>query len=1166
MTKPHQPWFIRRPTPDHVHKIHVLGMAGSGMGAFACMLKEAGYEVRGSDRQAYPPMSDTLSERGIPLSLGWDPAHLDWGPDWVIVGNVCRSDNPEAVAAEEQGIPCTSFPQAICDLFLSARRPIVITGTHGKTTTTTLCAWLLSETASSGQVGFLMGGKGANFEGPFQIGDEGAPFVIEGDEYDTAFFDKGPKFLHYRPEVALINNIEFDHADIYDSIEEIEENFERLCDLITPGKSLWVNADDQRALRCAQKAQGDVVTYGFSADAQWRATEVEPNSAGCRFTLHLPNGQRHAVESPLAGRHNVWNTIAALGIAHAHFERDLESLLVALKGFKGVQKRQEVLADIDDILVMDDYAQHPTAIRETVNALRAKYPERRLWSVYEPKSNTARRNTHQDDYVEAFAESHHVTFTRPFKKKNDFSADERLNLDVLVDELNQRGVVADSVAEIDELVAQLAERARAGDVFVFMSSSSFEGAQPMLIERLRARASRSAPQKNVEEGEDEGEGERSGVLSAPDPLPASAHLSRSKAEATSEGYPPHDGRRESDATHQALRRARRYLDLTQRLDRSIGRIAAARFVSACVLGASLISGHIDQSWSVYAWTALLGGGAFIISAWIHRTLFALMPRAQARADLARERAARLSHNWERLPEGGQRFARGYPEERELQIFGDVSLFKLLNRAHLRGAQARLARLLSVSSQAVDVNLEELTARQEASRELAEAHGLRIKLMSATRLSQPRGGARTQALGLHAFADWARQEHLAPQTLTRLKILSWVGLILTVATITQGLLTVLFELETLWQLTLIAQLLLYFGTTGVISSQYLPLISEAHKPLQGLASCYELIESRTFQSSWLQRWSDELNQRGAPSERIALIARRADALAVRHSALLYGVLSICLLWELWHGVRAAEWRVQFGEEIPKDLEALYAFEALVSIADFAAEHPDYAWPDIQPSAQGSFLSTTRIAHPLFPPAGRVPNDFVIDTPCHLYLVTGSNMSGKSSFMRALASNVTLALAGAPVCAAELSCPPLLLASSIQVTDDPSRGWSRFYAEVRRIRAVIERAESARGERPALFLIDEMLSGTNSRERRLASRSIATRLINAPHAAGVITTHDLDLAALTERFPEQLHLRHFSDHFDGERLIFDYTLKSGVARTTNALLVLSLEGIEVREENT
>ena len=207
MTKPHQPWFIRRPTPDHIKKIHVLGMAGSGMGAFACMLKEAGYEVRGSDRQAYPPMSDTLAERGIPLALGWDPAHLDWGPDWVIVGNVCRRDNPEAVAAEERSIPYTSFPQAICDLFLSARRPVVITGTHGKTTTTTLCSWLLSATDTTSHVGFLMGGKGANFEGPFRIGDEGAPFVIEGDEYDTAFFDKGPKFLHYQPEIALINNI-----------------------------------------------------------------------------------------------------------------------------------------------------------------------------------------------------------------------------------------------------------------------------------------------------------------------------------------------------------------------------------------------------------------------------------------------------------------------------------------------------------------------------------------------------------------------------------------------------------------------------------------------------------------------------------------------------------------------------------------------------------------------------------------------------------------------------------------------------------------------------------------------------------------------------------------------------------------------------------------------
>lgn len=509
MTKAHQPWFIRYPRPDHVQKIHILGMAGSGMGAFACMLQEAGYEVRGSDRAAYPPMSDILASRQIPLSLGWHPEDLDWNPDWVIVGNVCRSDNPVAVEAEKRNLPRASFPQALSDLFLASRRPIVIAGTHGKTTTTALTAWLSSATESElateyeannkSKTGFLVGGQGKNFDGPFRIGQEGGPFVIEGDEYDTAFFDKGPKFLHYRPEVALLNNVEFDHADIYDSIEEIEENFERLCTLITEGKSLWVNQDDQRALNCAQKATGQIITYGFDERAMWRASKINPNDQGCTFTMHLPNGAEYEVESPLAGRHNVWNTLAAIGMLHSHFGRSINSLLQALKGFKGVQKRQDELGEVDGVLVMDDYAHHPTAIQETIAALMARYPQRRLWAIYEPKSNTARRNVHQEDYITAFAQAPVVRLTRPFKKEDRFSADERLNIDHVIGSLQAQGVQAQSALDIDILVEELVNEAQAGDLLVFMSSSSFEGAQARVLKGLQARV-QARSQESSEEG------------------------------------------------------------------------------------------------------------------------------------------------------------------------------------------------------------------------------------------------------------------------------------------------------------------------------------------------------------------------------------------------------------------------------------------------------------------------------------------------------------------------------------------------------------------------------------------------------------------------------------------------------------------------------------------
>ena len=288
MTKPHQPLFIRKPIPDQIKKIHLIGIAGSGMGAFACMLKQAGYEVRGSDQNIYPPMSDTLAEKHIPVMISWQAKHLDWQPDLVIVGNVCRRDNIEAVAAEQRGIAYVSFPQALCDLFLFNRSPVVVAGTHGKTTTTSILAWLLYSHDPQ-RTGMLVGGIGANFNTPFLIGQPGGAFVIEGDEYDTAFFDKGPKFLHYRPDVALLNNVEFDHADIYDDIAEIEENFDRLCTLMGPGKTLWVNQDDARALRCAKKAEGQIITYGFADEAMWRASDIEVHAQGSSFTLHFDN-------------------------------------------------------------------------------------------------------------------------------------------------------------------------------------------------------------------------------------------------------------------------------------------------------------------------------------------------------------------------------------------------------------------------------------------------------------------------------------------------------------------------------------------------------------------------------------------------------------------------------------------------------------------------------------------------------------------------------------------------------------------------------------------------------------------------------------------------------------------------------------------------------------
>ncbi|MCB9522081.1 MAG: hypothetical protein H6702_01710 [Myxococcales bacterium] len=484
MTKPHQPWFIRRPLPERVQTVHLIGIAGAGMGAFACMLQDAGFQVRGSDMNVYPPMSDVLRGRGIAWMEGWDAGHLDWDPDLVIVGNVCRRDNPEAVEAERRGI-AVSFPQAFADLFLPERTPVVIAGTHGKTTTTALTTWLLQ--GAGLRPGMLVGGVTLNFDATYLLqGGAGDPFVIEGDEYDTAYFDKGPKFLHYRPKIAALNNIEFDHADIYDDLDEIIENFDRLMDLMGPDTVLFANGDDPKVMARAARAQGRVITYGFSAGNALRATHVEPHSAGCRFVLERAGHPPQSVESPLAGRHNVWNTLVALGVG-LELGAELADLLAALATFKGVKKRQEERGEVAGVLVIDDYAHHPTAIRETLDALRARYPGRRLWAVYEPKSNTARRNIHQGDYATAFAGADLTVLARPFVKRDDFGADERLDLSRLVAEISAHGTPARHTPSVDDAFRLLCDEVRPGDVVVFMSSSGFEGIHDRLLGALAQR-------------------------------------------------------------------------------------------------------------------------------------------------------------------------------------------------------------------------------------------------------------------------------------------------------------------------------------------------------------------------------------------------------------------------------------------------------------------------------------------------------------------------------------------------------------------------------------------------------------------------------------------------------------------------------------------------------
>jgi UDP-N-acetylmuramate: L-alanyl-gamma-D-glutamyl-meso-diaminopimelate ligase len=481
-------------TLRNAKRIHILGIAGTAMGTFAGMLKARGLDVRGSDAAAYPPMSDQLAAQGIPLMLGYAPENLDWGPDFVIVGNVIRQVNPEATAMRERGLPHASFPEAFGHLFLQDRRPIVVTGTHGKTTTTSLIAWLLEHGGK--RPGLFVGGVPLNFGRSFRLGD-GTPFVVEGDEYDTAYFDKAPKFLHYAPQVGVITNIEFDHADIFANVEVIEGWFERFAKLLPPGGRLVVHGTDARAGRAAASAACPVETYGRGPALRaagleaptWRAEDVSLNGDGATFRLWAGDRDLGVFQSPLPGLHNVDNAVAALAVVLG----DGLSADMAREGlglFKSVKKRQEIKGIVHGITVIDDFAHHPTAVRETVSAISARYvrqPGARLFCCFEVESNTSRRRVFQDDYPPAFAGATAVLFCKPLDKPDNLPEEARLQLPEVVRSLESMGIEAQLIPEVDDIVAWLVPRLRDGDVVLGMSGRHFHGFHDRLLAALQAR-------------------------------------------------------------------------------------------------------------------------------------------------------------------------------------------------------------------------------------------------------------------------------------------------------------------------------------------------------------------------------------------------------------------------------------------------------------------------------------------------------------------------------------------------------------------------------------------------------------------------------------------------------------------------------------------------------
>lgn len=464
-------------------KVHILGVGGSAMAGIAGLFRDAGSEVRGSDAAPpYPPMGPLLRDLGIETMVPYSAENLDWGPDQVVVGNVIRRTNPEAVALLERGLSYCSMPEALHRYFLTGRRPLVIAGTHGKTTTTSLVAHLLD--CCGLDPGFFVGGIPLDFGRNSRRGT-GEFFVVEGDEYDTAFFDKKPKFLHYSPHAAVILNIEYDHADIFPDLDAVVSAFACLAQILPPGAPLLIPEGSVECARAVASSPARVVTFGVEAGT-WRAERVRAESGITRFSLVRGKEVIQEFESPLIGLHNLHDTVAALALVF-EIGADGDGLREGLAAFRGVRKRQEMIGEAQGVLVFDDFAHHPTAVRETLRAFRAAFPGRRLVALFEPESNTSRRRVFEREYAEAFAEADEVLFFRPLDKPDNLPPEERINMDILCQDIARRGVPARMIPDIEALASEAARVARPKDIVVGMSGRDFCGVHRLILERLAER-------------------------------------------------------------------------------------------------------------------------------------------------------------------------------------------------------------------------------------------------------------------------------------------------------------------------------------------------------------------------------------------------------------------------------------------------------------------------------------------------------------------------------------------------------------------------------------------------------------------------------------------------------------------------------------------------------
>ncbi|MDX6528263.1 MAG: UDP-N-acetylmuramate: L-alanyl-gamma-D-glutamyl-meso-diaminopimelate ligase [Blastocatellia bacterium] len=464
---------------------HLIGICGTAMASLAGMLQARGHQVTGSDENVYPPMSTMLEGLGIRVMQGYEAPHLEPQPDCVVIGNAIPRGNPEVEHTLNCSLLYRSLPEVLKEEFIRGRRSLVVAGTHGKTTTTSLAAWVIDQAGLNPS--FLVGGVVQNFGSSFQVTDSDY-FIIEGDEYDTAYFDKGPKFMHYLPELAIVNNIEFDHGDIYDDLDAVKLAFRRLMNL-APGKGKLIAGWDSPHVRDVVASMGaklftQLETFGTCADATWQARDIAYAEGMTHFRIFREGREWGEFQTPLIGDFNVRNCLAVIIAADA-WGVEREVMAAALASFKSVRRRCEVRGEVNGVTVIDDFAHHPTAVRETLTALRLKYKERRLIAVFEPRSRTSCHATFQDDYVTAFRPADYVIISRVFDAQRAAEMGGVLDTTKLIADIAAQPKPAFGITDVDEIVRSLTAELRSGDVVAIMSNGAFGGIHEKLLEALQ---------------------------------------------------------------------------------------------------------------------------------------------------------------------------------------------------------------------------------------------------------------------------------------------------------------------------------------------------------------------------------------------------------------------------------------------------------------------------------------------------------------------------------------------------------------------------------------------------------------------------------------------------------------------------------------------------------